>query len=108
MSLAVQSFISSVVSKARHHDEDEEAYGCGCNSRSSKPAGGISDVAGVFDSHTLPPIFDDLQIANSRAGNQFPAPGAARLRKSSERPRGIFLLVSFFASNQSRHLPFQS
>jgi hypothetical protein len=33
----------------------EEAYGCGCNSRSSKPAGGIFDVAGVFDSHTLPP-----------------------------------------------------
>jgi hypothetical protein len=24
---------------------------------SSKPAGGISDVAGAFDSHTLPPIY---------------------------------------------------
>jgi hypothetical protein len=46
----------------------KEAYGCGCNSRSSKPAGGISDVAGVFDSHTLPPFFTFIPSA---AGDEY-------------------------------------
>src|SRR5438270_8020136 len=36
----------------------------------SKPAGGISDVSGAFDSHTLPPFFGSRSCAPSTLRRQ--------------------------------------
>src|SRR5579859_3656293 len=41
-----------------------EAHAVRRSSRSSKPAGGISDVAGGFDPHSLPPFFTTCKLRN--------------------------------------------